>query len=112
MNNLTASEIAGFGVGALLLCATISAPKVDAFIAASQRRSLGICKRCGDLRLIACSGCKGSGLVKKRELFDFGIWDDFYQSFGDEGMKPSLMIKCTKCLSKGHMPCPECSKVL
>ncbi|URE30388.1 hypothetical protein MUK42_36607 [Musa troglodytarum] len=37
MENLTASEIAGFGVGALLLCATIAAPRVDAFISASQR---------------------------------------------------------------------------
>jgi len=38
MNNLTSSEVAGFGVGALLLCATISAPKIDSFISASQRR--------------------------------------------------------------------------
>lgn len=40
MDNITASEIAGFGVGTLLLCATIAAPKVDALISASQRRSL------------------------------------------------------------------------
>lgn len=39
MDNITASEIAGLGVGTLLLCATIAAPKVDAFISASQRRS-------------------------------------------------------------------------
>ncbi|OMP05896.1 hypothetical protein COLO4_08471 [Corchorus olitorius] len=38
MENITASEVAGFGVGTLLLCATIAAPKVDAFISASQRR--------------------------------------------------------------------------
>jgi len=38
MDNITASEIAGFGVGTLLLCATVAAPKVDAFISASQRR--------------------------------------------------------------------------
>lgn len=40
MENITASEIAGFGVGTLLLCATIAAPRVDSFISASQRRSL------------------------------------------------------------------------
>lgn len=38
MENITASEIAGFGVGTLLLCATIAAPRIDAFISASQRR--------------------------------------------------------------------------
>lgn len=38
MDNITASEIAGLGVGTLLLCATIAAPKVDAFVSASQRR--------------------------------------------------------------------------
>ena len=40
MEGLTSSEIAGFVVGALLLGATIAAPKVDGFIASSQRRSL------------------------------------------------------------------------
>jgi hypothetical protein len=39
MEGLTSSEIAGFVVGALLLGATIAAPKVDGFIASSQRRS-------------------------------------------------------------------------
>lgn len=38
MDNVTASEIAGLGVGTLLLCATFAAPKVDALIAAFQRR--------------------------------------------------------------------------
>ncbi|KAF9591590.1 hypothetical protein IFM89_004644, partial [Coptis chinensis] len=37
MENITASELAGLGVGTLLFCATIAAPKVDAFISASQR---------------------------------------------------------------------------
>jgi len=40
MEGLTSSEISGFVVGALLLGATIAAPKVDGFIASSQRRSL------------------------------------------------------------------------
>jgi len=38
MQSLTSNEVAGLAVGALLLGATIAAPKVDAFIAASQRR--------------------------------------------------------------------------
>lgn len=36
--HITASEIAGFGVGGLLLAATIYAPKIDSFISTSQRR--------------------------------------------------------------------------
>jgi len=38
MDNITASEVAGFGVGAVLLCATVAATKVDAFFSSSQRR--------------------------------------------------------------------------
>jgi hypothetical protein len=37
MEGLTGSEIAGFVVGALLLGATVAAPRVDGFIASSQR---------------------------------------------------------------------------
>lgn len=32
------NEVAGYGVSALLLCATVSATKVDSLIASSQRR--------------------------------------------------------------------------
>ncbi|KAG0489175.1 hypothetical protein HPP92_007986 [Vanilla planifolia] len=99
MSHITASELAGFGVGALLLYATLSATKLDAFIAASQRSSLGMCKRCGDLRMIACSQCKGKGLIKRGGWFDFGMADDLFK-FAGEGMKRSE-IKCNKCLSKG-----------
>ncbi|OAY81293.1 uncharacterized protein LOC109708273 [Ananas comosus] len=106
---LTESEIAGFGVGALLLCATVAAPKVDAFIAASQRRSLGMCKRCGDLRMIACSECRGVGSIKKGGPL-VRILDDFYESLG-EGSSPTQLIACTKCRSKGRTVCPECSKL-
>ncbi|KAH9559745.1 hypothetical protein CY35_06G072800 [Sphagnum magellanicum] len=38
MANITASEIAGFGIGALLLIAALAAPKVDSCVARSQRR--------------------------------------------------------------------------
>ncbi|XVE78578.1 hypothetical protein DITRI_Ditri13aG0157200 [Diplodiscus trichospermus] len=87
MESITASELAGFGVGTLLLCATIAAPKVDAFISASQRSSLGMCKRCGDLRMIACSRCRGTGLVKANAPLSFDLIDNLYQSFAGAELK-------------------------
>jgi len=38
MENITASEVADLGVGALLLFATLAAIKVDAFFFSPQRR--------------------------------------------------------------------------
>ncbi|KAJ6814344.1 uncharacterized protein M6B38_141290 [Iris pallida] len=109
MDNITASEIAGFGVGTLLLCATIAAPKVDAFISASQRSSLGMCKRCGGLRMIACSQCKGVGSVRQgAALGGFSMFDDFFQPL-DDGSVPSSLTPCSECESKGRVRCPVCS---
>ncbi|RRT48860.1 hypothetical protein B296_00049285 [Ensete ventricosum] len=130
MENLTASEIAGFGVGALLLCATIAAPRVDAFISASQRRSvpissgqrtsylssiinyrsLDMCKRCGNLRMIACSQCKGIGSVRKGGTFGFRVLEAIYESLEDRST-PKQLVPCIKCQSKGRLPCPNCSKL-
>ncbi|KAF5961437.1 hypothetical protein HYC85_002646 [Camellia sinensis] len=108
--HITASEVAGYGVGTLLLCATISAPKIDAFISSSQRSTLGMCKRCGDLRMIACSSCNGFGLVKDGGPFNFITpVSDRYQSFGSKSKLRS--IGCTKCKAKGCFDCPECSKL-
>lgn len=109
MENITASEIAGFGVGTLLLCATIAAPRVDSFISASQRSSLGMCTKCGDLKLIACSTCRGVGSVKEGGLIGFNFVDDIYQSLGgdESGVKTT---PCTKCRARGHFRCPNCSK--
>ncbi|KAL8139582.1 hypothetical protein V2J09_005603 [Rumex salicifolius] len=98
MDNITANEVAGLGVGALLLCATLAAPKIDVFISSSQRRSLGMCNRCGDLKLIACKSCRGAGSFQTGGLFS-GLGDN-----------PSpRRDPCTKCRSRGHFPCPECS---
>uniref|UniRef100_A0A2P2J9H0 Uncharacterized protein LOC105123259 n=2 Tax=Rhizophora mucronata TaxID=61149 RepID=A0A2P2J9H0_RHIMU len=140
MDNMTASEVAGLGVGTLLLCATIAAPKIDAFISASQRRtiidlnsnlvevtrcmtkhlyalstygtyprsSLGMCKRCGDLRMIACSKCKGTGLVKAGGPFGFNIMDDLNQSLG--GKSKIKSTRCTECQARGRFVCPDCSR--
>ncbi|ESQ41558.1 hypothetical protein EUTSA_v10015108mg [Eutrema salsugineum] len=93
MQSLTSNEVAGFAVGALLLGATIAAPKVDAFIAAAQRR------KCGDLKSIACGRCKGTGSIKSGE----GIF-----GFGDSSNARS--VTCDNCQAKGCFPCPECSK--
>ncbi|KAK6128785.1 hypothetical protein DH2020_037491 [Rehmannia glutinosa] len=107
--HITASEIAGYAVGALLLSATISAPKIDSFISSSQRSSLGMCKRCGDLKLIACSKCKGSGLIKEGGPFNLIpiVGDNF-----DFGVKTKSPSSCANCRAKGHSSCPECSKSL
>ncbi|KAL8193454.1 hypothetical protein R6Q57_026589 [Mikania cordata] len=107
LEHITASEVAGYGVGALLLCATISAPKIDSFISASQRSSLGMCKKCGDLKLIACLNCKGSGSLKQGGTFNLGL--DEVSFMGDKS-KMSY-VSCNKCRSRGRFPCPECSKL-
>ncbi|XWS47503.1 hypothetical protein CRYUN_Cryun14cG0157900 [Craigia yunnanensis] len=91
MENITASEIAGFGVGTLLLCATIAASKVDAFISSSQRSSMGLCKRCGDLRMIACSRCSGTGLIKANGPFSFDLIGDLYQPFASAELKKASL---------------------
>ncbi|GMI69052.1 High Chlorophyll Fluorescence [Hibiscus trionum] len=105
MEHITASEVAGFGVGTLLLCATIAAPKVDAFISASQRSSLGLCNRCGGLQVIACSSCRGTGLLKANGPFSFSLIDNLYRS--EESKVKS--VGCTKCQARGHFTCPDCS---
>ncbi|XP_010453728.1 PREDICTED: uncharacterized protein LOC104735603 [Camelina sativa] len=98
MQSLTSNEVAGLAVGALLLGATIAAPKVDAFIAASQRRSLGMCRKCGDLKSVACGRCKGTGTLKSGGFF----------GFSDSSNTRS--VACDNCQAKGCFPCPECSK--
>ncbi|XP_042456516.1 uncharacterized protein LOC122041047 isoform X1 [Zingiber officinale] len=138
MENLTASEIAGFGVGTLLLCATIAATKVDAFISSSQRSShhgiilesygsqmkgirsplklmalddsLGMCKRCGDLRMIACSRCKGVRSAKKGGPFSFIMLEEISEALGD-GRTQKQLTPCINCQSKGRLPCPNCLKL-
>ncbi|KAH7845544.1 hypothetical protein Vadar_003365 [Vaccinium darrowii] len=102
--HITTVELAGYGVGTLLLCATISAPKIDSIISASQRSSLGMCKRCGDLKMIACSGCKGLGLIKEGGAFNIIPVDNISWS-------KMRSIGCTKCKSKGRFSCPECSNL-
>ncbi|GKV16959.1 hypothetical protein SLE2022_190330 [Rubroshorea leprosula] len=110
MENITASELAGFGVAVLLLGATITAPKVDAFISASQRSALGMCKRCGDLKVTACPKCKGTGLIRTQDPFSFNLMEDINQYFGSPQSKANS-TPCTKCQARGHFSCPDCSKI-
>ncbi|KNA11543.1 hypothetical protein SOVF_133990 [Spinacia oleracea] len=106
MENITASEIAGLGVGTFLLCATIAAPKVDSFISSSQRSSLKMCNRCGDVKLIACKKCKGSGAVKPGGLF--GLSNPMEDLFPGRFESNEGSISCVNCGAKGHFPCPQC----
>lgn len=70
-------------------------------------RSLGMCKKCGNLRVIACSGCQGVGFTKDGGPFSFIPTDDF--SFGDgNGNAPVRSKPCTNCNTKGRINCPEC----
>ncbi|KAI9121072.1 hypothetical protein K1719_008105 [Acacia pycnantha] len=92
MDNITDSELAGFGVGTLLLCATIAAPKIDAFFAASQRSSLGLCKRCGNLRRIACTRCRGTGSVREGAIFAINLVEDLYDTLGSKSGKQEKFI--------------------
>ncbi|XP_042970484.1 uncharacterized protein LOC122303018 isoform X2 [Carya illinoinensis] len=69
MENITASELAGFGVGTLLVCVTIAAPRIDAFISASQRR------------LTNFSSGKSSAIVLVLKLF--GHVQEMWQSEDD-----------------------------
>ncbi|KAG8366974.1 hypothetical protein BUALT_Bualt16G0024200 [Buddleja alternifolia] len=105
--HITASEVAGYAVGALLLSATVSATKIDSFISTSQRSSLGMCKRCGDLKLVACAKCKGSGLIKEGGPFNLIPVIDENRAFGAKSKSSS----CTNCRARGHFSCPECSKL-
>ncbi|KAK4426268.1 hypothetical protein Salat_1395300 [Sesamum alatum] len=106
LEHITASEIAGYAVGTLLLSATISASKIDSFISSSQRSSLGMCRRCGDLKLIACSTCRGSGLIKEGGPFTL------IPVVGVNTKKPpSSSPSCTNCRATGHFSCPDCSNL-
>lgn len=101
---VSASEIAGFCVGALLVAATVAAPRVDLFIAQGQRRNLGLCMECGGLGRAYCSKCKGRGRVTP----------------GWISLLPSLLTEeknaapphspCDSCRGKGHFPCSSCSQ--
>ncbi|XP_014523546.1 uncharacterized protein LOC106779850 [Vigna radiata var. radiata] len=110
MENITASEIAGLAVGALLFSATVAATKVDAFFSSSQRSSLGMCKRCGNLRRLACSTCKGTGSIREGELLGIKPLEDLFETI-DKSESKVKQIACVKCQGKGYFSCLKCSQL-
>lgn len=72
--------------------------------------SLGMCKRCGNIRRLACSRCKGTGFVKEGGLFGINLVDDLYETIGNRESTVK-QIACVKCQAKGYFSCPDCSKV-
>jgi hypothetical protein len=71
---------------------------------------LRMCKRCGDLRIVACSQCKGTGSARSGGMLSLGMLDDLYEPLGAEA-KTENLVPYTKCRSRGRLLCPECSKV-
>ncbi|MQM14271.1 hypothetical protein Taro_047201 [Colocasia esculenta] len=72
-------------------------------------RSLGMCRRCGDLRVVACSGCGGVGRVIDGGPFGLSMLGDLLpqnSASGIEAGKP-----CIRCQAKGRIRCPDCSKL-
>lgn len=69
-----------------------------------------MCKRCGDLKMIACSQCKGVGSAKNGGPFSFIMLEEISESLGD-GRTQKQLMSCFKCKSKGRLPCPNCSKL-
>ncbi|KAJ7522071.1 hypothetical protein O6H91_19G082200 [Diphasiastrum complanatum] len=101
MESITSSEVAGMVVGALLLASTLAAPKVDSFIARSQRRSLKLCEKCGGLTKIPCLKCKGRGELKLDVL---PLSASFRKS------QANSYEKCGHCDGKGKFDCSTCSR--
>ncbi|KAL2642112.1 hypothetical protein R1flu_009699 [Riccia fluitans] len=95
--SFTESEIAGFGVGAFLLVASLAAPKVDAFIARAQRRTLKLCEACGGVQKLPCKKCRGRG----QERVGFSTpWEK----------SNSSAPACGACNGRGQIPCSSCCK--
>ncbi|XP_059067261.1 uncharacterized protein LOC131079601 [Cryptomeria japonica] len=105
MEDIRASEVAGFCVGGLLLVVALAVPKVDSFIANSQRSSLGICERCGGLKVVSCSKCKGLGKVNTRM---FSLNNKVASKLG--AGKEDSFAPCQNCGAKGCFNCPKCSR--
>nr|ABD96898.1 hypothetical protein [Tarenaya spinosa] len=80
-------------------------PKVDAFIAASERRSLGMCGKCSNLKMVACGRCKGTGSIESGGPFGFEF--DLIRESSER--KP---VTWSNCQAKGCFPCPKRSKCL
>lgn len=72
--------------------------------------NLGMCKRCGDLKMIACSKCRGLGVIRGGGLFGFALIEDVFQSHG-QGRTTTKSVPCLQCRAKGRLKCPVCSNI-
>ncbi|KAF9684016.1 hypothetical protein SADUNF_Sadunf04G0073900 [Salix dunnii] len=86
MNNLTASEIAGFGLEHCFYVQPFLPP-----------------------RLILSCLLRKQGLVKEGGPISFTFIDDMYESLGGDCKVNT--IRCSKCQAGGRFCCPDFSKV-
>ncbi|KAK7303958.1 hypothetical protein RJT34_14905 [Clitoria ternatea] len=57
--------------------------------------SLGMCKRCGNLRRLACSTCRGTRLVKEWGILSMKLVEDLYETLGVHDSKGILFYTYT-----------------
>ncbi|KAH7295537.1 hypothetical protein KP509_27G053700 [Ceratopteris richardii] len=105
MGSVTPIEVAGLCVGAFIVTAALSAPRVDLYIAESQRRNLKLCLVCGGVKRVHCIKCKGRG-------HELPPWTSSMLSvWTEENMvESSSSAPCALCQGKGHFPCSSCAK--
>lgn len=72
--------------------------------------SLGMCKRCGNLRRLACSTCKGTGSIREGGILGIKLVEDLFETIGNSEPKVK-QIACVKCQAKGYFSCPNCSEL-
>ncbi|TKY50142.1 hypothetical protein E2542_SST27597 [Spatholobus suberectus] len=46
-----------------------------------------MCKRCGNLRRLACSRCKGTGLIREGGILSIKLVEDLYETLGNSESK-------------------------
>ncbi|BBH00192.1 hypothetical protein Prudu_010118 [Prunus dulcis] len=87
MNNITASELAGFGVGGSAPLCHHCCPKGRRFHLCLSAQFFGNVQEMWQSEMIACSRCKGVGLIKEGGVFGLNLIDDFYESVGGSDSK-------------------------
>ena len=90
-----------------LLDLLLSFNTLDVYVDTIECSSLDLCKRCGNLRRIACTRCRGTGSVREGAIFAINLVEDLYDTIGSETGKK---LPCTKCQAKGYFSCPGCSR--
>jgi len=70
-----------------------------------------MCKRCGNLRRLACSTCKGTGSIREGGMLGITPVEDLFETLGYSEPKKVKQIACAKCQAKGYFSCPNCSEL-